>query len=509
MPKFKPYNQHQAQLLPPSLAECLPRDHFAFLVNEAVDGLDLKELENSYGTGGAPAYDPRMMVKVLFYGYSQGVASSRRIEMSLYENNAFRYLAGNRQPDHGTISLFRKSRLEGLKGLFAQLVLLCGRLDLADLTDISIDGTKIRADASKKNFYTQERIDELKKRIGQDLADAIVEDEAEDEELGEKRSADQLPPHLADKAGRKKAIEEARKQLDRLREAEQAIRDKQEKCSNQEERGPKKNQSANLTDPDANLMRMKDGSYQLAYNVQLATSDQVIADYEVTNEPADGGQFTALIEGTQGVSGREVKSAKADAAYFSKETLEYCQKKTIDAYIPDQMKAKEEKEERDGTVPRYDRRNFRYDQDNDCFICPEGKVLTFQNIDGDRGRKYAGIACRDCPAKAKCTKGKRRYLYFDPELERLRKEMRNKLNTSAGKDKYLERLSEAEAPFGNLKRNLGFTGYRVRGKPMVLVETGLYAIAHNLVKIFNHLKKEKEKGNDIRLNALMRSWAGV
>jgi hypothetical protein len=254
---------------------------------------------------------------------------------------------------------------------------------------------------------------------------------------------------------------------------------------------------------------MKDGSYQLAYNVQIATADQVITDYEVSNEPADGSRFTALVEGTQAATGRKVESAKADAAYFSKETLEYCQKETIEAYIPDQMKAKEEKEDRDGTIPRYDRRNFHYDQDNDRFICPAGKFLTFRNIDGDRGRKYAGTDCRDCPAKAECTKGKSRYLLFDQELDRLRKKMRDKLNSKAGKAKYLERLSEAEAPFGNLKRNLGFTGYRVRGKPMVLVETGLYAIAHNLVKIFNHLKKEKEKGNNIRLNVLMRSRAGA
>jgi transposase len=509
MPKFKPYNQHQAQLLPPTLAECLPHDHFAFLVNEAVDGLDLAELERTYGASGAPAYDPRLMVKVLFYGYSQGIASSRKIEMALYENNAFRYLAGNRQPDHGTISLFRKSRLEGLKSLFAQLVLLCGRLDLADLSDISIDGTKIRADASKKNFYTQDRIDELKKKIGQDLADAIAGDEAEDEELGEKRSADQLPPHLADKESRKKAIEEARKQLDRLKEAEQAIRDKQGKCANQEERSLKKNNSVNLTDPDANLMKMKDGSYQLAYNVQLATADQVITDYEVTNEPADGSQFTGLVKGTEETTGQPVESAKADAAYFSKDTLEFCEEEGIDAYIPDPMKAKEEKEERDGTVPKYDRRNFCYDQDNDYFICPEGKPLVFKNVDGDRGRKYAGTECSACPAKTKCTKGQRRHLLFDQALDGMRRKMRDKLNTEDGKAKYLERLPEAEAPFGNLKRNLNFTRFHLRGKPMVLVETGLYSIAHNLVKIFNHLKKEKEKGNIIRLNPLMRSRAGA
>ena len=157
--KFMNYDQAQSFLLPPSLAECLPEDHISFVINDTVDHLDLSSIEKDYVEEGHPAYHPRMMVKLLFYAYSQGVRSSRKIENKTNEDIAFRYLTANKHIDHGTVNLFRKNHLSELPTIFAQIVLITSKLGLADLTDISLDGTKIKAQASKTNLFTKEGLD--------------------------------------------------------------------------------------------------------------------------------------------------------------------------------------------------------------------------------------------------------------------------------------------------------------------------------------------------------------
>lgn len=507
MPKFKPYNQNQMFLLPPSLSDWLPSDHIARLVSDTVDELDLSAIEKTYSNNGAPAYCPRLMVKLFFFGHIKRVTSSRDIEKACVENIAFRYLSGNTQPDHGTLNLFRKNHLPGLKDLFSQIVMLCDRLNLIDPSEVSIDGTKAKACASKGNLYTQERIDKIREKIGKDLEEAIKLDEEEDKKFGDRRGYDQLPDSLSTPELRKKAIAEAKRKLEKLKQAEGRIKAKQEQCRDKEEKDLKKNSASNLTDPDANLMKMKDKSYQMGYNIQLSSSNQVITAYEVTDNAADTGQLKTMIEETESMTGQPVKKVKADAAYFTKAEILYLDNRSIDGYIPDPRKTEEEKQDKEGNIPEFDRRSFRYDQENDHFICPPGNILPFSNVDKKKGRKYVGESCADCPTKAKCTKGKHRYLFIDFELERLKKEMRAKLNTEEGKKIYASRMGEIEPVYGNLKQNQGFTQFRTRGKPMVLIETGLHSIAHNLVKMFNHLRGERRKQRIIELNALTRLGA--
>lgn len=510
MPKFKPYNSSQAMLLPPLLSDCLPSDHIAFLIDEVVENLDLSAVEAGYADKGCPAYNPRAMIKILFYGHTQKVTSSRQLEKNNYENNAFRFLSGNQQPDHGTISLFRKIHLSALESIFAQIVVLANRLDMVDLSDISIDGSKFKACASKKKHFNQEQIDKIREKISQELKEAVDLDEAEDEKFGSRRGYNQLPPELSDPEKRKKAIAEAKRKLEKLQDAEKRIKEKQANAPNSDERKAMKNAASNLTDPDASLMKMKDSSYKIAYNIQLATSNQIITGYSVSSEPSDAGHLQNMIETSEKNSNTKVKITKADAGYFSKDDLEYCQNKNIDAYIPDHLKEKEEKQEKENNIPKYNRRNFKYDEKNDRFICPQGKFLAFAMKGGQKkGRKYLGESCADCPVKKECTKGKCRYLFYDQDLERLRQEMRAKLNTEEGKLIYQKRMYDTEPVYGNMKRNLGFTEFRTRGKPTVLIETGLYATAHNLVKIFKNVTKRRKKQEDIQLNTLMRLPAGA
>ena len=221
--KFKQYSQNSIMLLPPSFEESLPKDHFCFIVNDIVESLNLSCTYGTYKDGGALAYDPRLLVKVLFYAYSQGIRSSRKIENNLYENIAFRFLSGNAQLDHGTISLFRKSHLHELPQIFAQIVVLASSLGLADLSDISIDGTKIKASASRKKLYNREEIEKLTVKIEEIISAAEELDQKEDQQYGNRRGVNQLPEKLANPGTRVKEITRLKAKLEKLDEAKTKI----------------------------------------------------------------------------------------------------------------------------------------------------------------------------------------------------------------------------------------------------------------------------------------------
>jgi transposase len=503
MPKFKPYNQNQSLLLPPLLSDCLPKSHICFMINDIVDNMDLSAIEKTYSDIGSPAYDPRLMTKVLFYGHTQGIRSSRKIENRMNEDIAYRYLAANQLPDHGTISLFRKDHLSALKDVFPQIVALGNGIGLTDYSDVSIDGTKCQANASRKNLFDQTEIDKLKKRFDDYFTEAEEIDAAEDKLFGESVGYNMIPG-MDSPEKRKKKIKEMLAKMEKLKKAEKNIKDKQAKTVNKEEKNLKKNSASNITDPDANLMRMKDKSYKMAYNAQFATSNQIIAAYELNNEGTDTNSLQSMIKESEKNTGAKIKKIKADAGYFSIDNLDFCDDNLIDAYIPDEMKSIEERQERKNEIPEYDRRNFRYDKQNDQFICPKKKTLKFARLKGGESRLYVGAECGTCPRKTKCTKGKNRNLIINFKSEEKKEIMRNKLNTKEGKNKYLERMYDVEPVIGNIKYNQSFSHFLCRGKPMALIELGLASTAHNLVKIYHWMKKNNKSRNDIQWNTLMR-----
>jgi transposase len=214
MKRFRSY-RHEAELmlLPPSLNEWVPPDHEIHFIREAVDKLDLSAITEAYADGGGnPPYDPKLMVRILFFAYARGVRSSRRIERMLRENVAMRVLACNEQPDHWTISNFRKRHLEALGELFVQTVLLAKLAGLVKLGHVAIDGTKVKANASKHSAmsygHMRQEADRLRQVIGGHLRQAIAEDEEEDRQLGRRRG-DELPEALADAVQRRAVIERA------------------------------------------------------------------------------------------------------------------------------------------------------------------------------------------------------------------------------------------------------------------------------------------------------------
>jgi transposase len=503
--KFKLYNQNQAMLLPPSLVECLPPDHCCFIINDIVDHLDLSEIEKPYTEEGAPAYNPRMVIKIIFYAYTKGIRSSRKIEVAIDDSIALRYLAANQHLDHGTINLFRKNQLSKLPDIFAQIVILAAKLGLANFSSISVDGTKIKAAASKNNLMTKEEIAKLKAKIETFLSEAEKVDAEEDKEFGNKRGYDQIPEHLADPKTRKREIEKLQKKLTDIEEASQEIDRKQHQAEKlaKAEMNKTNSKTSNTTDPDSALMKMKDGSFKMAYNCQIVTANQFIAAYDVTTDPSDTHSLQSMVGQAEDNTKQKIDDAKADPAYFNQENITFLKDKKIEAFIPDTRKREDEKKDKENTASRFDRKNFEYHQKKDEFSCPEGKRLILKKKNKDGTKEYRGTQCHDCPFKSECTRGTARFITMNFKLDKLTKEMRFKLNTPEGKKKYAKRFGDVEPAFGNIKHNLGFTEFLCRGKEMALRELGLISTAHNLTKIFFGLKRKQIKRENINWESQM------
>ena len=521
--KFMNYDQNQSMLLPPSLAECLPEDHISFVLSDIVNHMDLFEIEKDYTEDGHPAYHPRMMIKILFYGYIQGVRSSRKLENKTYEDIAFRYLTANARLDHGTINLFRKKHLSELTSVFAQIITVIKGLGLADFSDISLDGTKIKAQASENNLFTKGEIAKFKAKIEAFLFEAEKMDSDEDAKFGDTRGYNQITKRLANPKTRQKEIKKLQKKLADLDKADKVIDQKQEEAKeydktlghqNREKqtRHHLRNKTSNTTDPESNVMKMKNGSFGMAYNVGITAAKRFIAAYDVTNDPSDTRSLPEMIKKTEQNTKQKVKIAKADSTYFNKENITFLKDNQTESFIPDTRmlsdKKKEDKAKESGEIPnKYDRKNFIYDHEHDRFICPEGKYLKLKQSnkynDGIRG--YRGYDCKNCAHLSSCTRGSARYLEVDFKLEEIRNEMRTKLNTYEGKQKYNERIGEVEPVMADIKRNQSFSEFLCRGKKMAVVELGLASSAHNLKMVFNELRRKGIKRRDISWGSLLNT----
>ena len=328
---YLPYDPDQQLLLPAALQEWLPEDHLAYFISDVVDQLDLSDITARYEgeRRGGPPYHPRMMVKVLLYGYCAGVASSRRIAQRLHEDIAFRVLAANNTPDFRTISDFRKDHLEALGNLFLQVLELCQQAGLVKLGHVALDGTKVRANASRHKAMSygrmkerEEREERLQAEVDELLRKAQEVDEEEDRRYGKDRRGDELPEELAFREGRLRKIREAKAALEAAAraEAEQA-----ESEGRNHPRVPDDKAQRNFTDPDSRIMPGPGGrDFQQSYNCQAVVDSehQVIVAARATDQPSDKGQAVPMIEETVGNTGAVPKEVSADAGYYSAKAVD-------------------------------------------------------------------------------------------------------------------------------------------------------------------------------------------
>jgi transposase len=354
--KSKEYQQNQPFLFPPSVLDWLPKDHPAHFINEVVDSLDLAAIYNSYGEGkGQPPYNPSMLVKVFLYALSRGIRSSRKIEQALYEDIAFRFLSGNQQPDHWTISEFRRRHHQALGDLFVQTVHLSQKAGLAKLNHVSVDGTKIKANASKHSAMSYAHMEQEEQRLRQEiehlLKDMEKTDKDEDKLYG-KRRGDELPEELATTEKRLRVIQKAKAELEAEARLKQELLQKEQEAKAKEKdkkkkHSRKKNQKndpgkpdpkaqKNFTDPESKIMRSADKSFIQGYNAQ-ATVDakhQIIVAADVTVQANDKNQLKDQIEHVKQNTGSYPREASADAGYFSDDNVRFLLQKQVEPYIP-------------------------------------------------------------------------------------------------------------------------------------------------------------------------------
>ena len=428
---YLPYDPNQQLLLPAALQEWLPEDHLAYFISDVVDQLDLSDITARYEQErrGGPPYHPRMMVKVLLYGYCAGVASSRRIAQRLHEDIAFRVLAANNTPDFRTISDFRKDNLAALSGLFLQVLALCQQAGLVRLGHVALDGTKVRANASKHKAMSYKRMKEKEAQLAAEVAELLQKaqeaDDEEDHRYGKDKRGDELPAELAFREGRIRKIREAMAALEaKAREAaEQAT------AAGREHTGvPEDKAQRNFTDPESRIMPGPGGrDFVQAYNCQAVVDNahQVIVAARATNQPSDKGQAVSMIEETVSNTGEVPKEVSADAGYYSAQAV-------------------------DGL----------YALGTDPFVAPEqtrhGRVVP----PAPRGRIPNNLSARD--------------------------RMRRKLQTKRGRQRYALRMGTVEPVFGQIKQARGFRQFLLRGLEKVNSEWSLICTGHNLLKLFRY-----------------------
>jgi transposase len=462
MEKFKPINNDQLFLLPPSVEDFIPANHLARVIKEVVETIDVSSIESQYSYLGQKSYHPHLLLKLLFYGYSIGIRSGRKIALACESDTAFMYLANMYRPDFRTINDFRKDNIEFVQTAFVHIVQLCKALGMCKAGLLIIDSTKLKANASADKSKTREQYEQWLERIESDVKGMLQEaeqtDSDEDEQYDNNRG-DELPEELRSKQRLK----------DKIQQALQAMKKGKERI--------------NLTDNEAKFMK-GNGTIDVHYSCQTAiTEDGIIVSAHTTNQCSDRTQTVQVSAHAERISGQIYDDVLADSGYASYDNYEEFEKQNKNIFIPDQQWNMEAEKSQNP----YHKNNFIYNEEKDCFTCPENRILPFSSTHIHKRLKARNdvYICRDCPACEKqslCTKGKYRQICIE-QREWMRKKIRERLNSIEGKIKYLKRM-RIESVFGNIKHNLNYVHLYLKGIQKTTAEWQLICIGHNLKKIY-------------------------
>jgi transposase len=445
-PRFKDCDRNTLFLMPPSVDDWVPDDHLARFVVDIVTRLDLSPITNSYAGRGSDAYPPNIMVALLFYAYATGVFSSRKIERATYDSVAFRYIAVNTHPDHDTIASFRKRFLKELKALFVQILLIAREMGVLKLGNVSLDGTKIKANASKHHALSWGHARKLEKQLKEEIRELLRKArQADKHDLPDGMN---IPEELARRESRLEAIAAAKAQIEQ-RAAERFAKEQEEyekkvsprkakeKETGKRPKGPppkppepgiKDKDQTNLTDKESRIMPSPGGSFEQAYNGQAAvdTESMLIVENHITQHSNDKQEVTPSVESLCELPPAlgTVDALLADAGYFSADNVEKCKTNHMVPYIA-------AKREQHNASPE------------DRFTEPE-------------------------PLTA----------LADPVTE-----MKHRLKTIAGRAVYAKRKCTVEPVFGIIKAAMGFRQFLLRGLESVAGEWDLVCIAYNLKRM--------------------------
>ena len=427
---YRPYQPEQDLLLPPSLRDWLPENHLAYFVSDLVDQLDLSAIYGVYEkeARGQPPYDPRLMTKLLVYGYCVGVFSARKIQREVVEDVAFRVLAAGNAPDFRTIADFRKIHRKALEGFFEQVLRMALEVGAVQVGRVALDGSKVKANASKHKAMSYGRMQEQEKAIRQQVREllgrAAETDAEEDRRYGRDRRGDELPEELQRRETRLQRIREAKKALEaRAREEAKA------EGKPVDEAKPQAKEQYNFTDPESRIMKSSSEGFVQAYNAQIAVEPelQLIVGQEVTQAANDKEQVEPMVQAIETQSGQRPQEMLADKGYCSEKNLEYLEaaqkpQKKIEAYLA------------------------------------TGRQKHGERVVAPRG-----------PLPKAATRVER---------------MTRKLQTMAGAAIYAARKGIVEPVFGQIKQVRGFRRFSMRGLAKVKAEWALVCATHNILKLY-------------------------
>ena len=471
---YKNSYKNQNWLLPLSIKQMIPENHICFFVEEFVENLNFQEFDLKFEGAGAPAYHPRILMKVLLQGMLSRERSSRKIASACRESFVFMYLAEKVQPDFRTICRFRRGNADFLKEVFKETIKLASEYNLLDLSFIAIDGTTMKANANKKRVLGKEQLKNLDFVI-----DKIVEDDLKQDELDEKLDEENLT-HM-DKRDFKKIVSEYQRVKDKGKIKEKLAKAKEEVLKD------KKLKKVSLTDPESRIMQNKQRVRELSYNTQLSVDqNQMILSADVCQDGHDAHQLIPQIKKIKEnveLTGEEKFSA--DCGYSDGDNVKYAEDNEIDLYVPSRAQA----QKFDGKEESLNHDKYEYDEKTDELVVGEVRFKRSGGYARKDGRKIATFYNKEL--------GKKKDV---PEFFRERLRMRDKMETDEGRAIYGFRKITVEPVIGQLKENFGFRQFCLRGLEGARIEIKIVSIVHNLKKIWNRLREREdilEKNRDL------------
>ena len=452
-------NRYQMQLLPQRIEEYVPSDDPVRAYDAFLEALDFRELGitlDPYKVGNSE-YHPQVRLKLLVYGYSYGIRSSRKLERACHHNLSFIWLTSGLKPDHKTIAEFRRKNKESLANVLKQCARICIKLNLIEGNTLFLDGTKIRANASIKNTWTREKAQKALKHIDKRIKDILTQCDTVDEAEEGAGSLITMDKELKDQDLLKSKVKGILKELEE-----------------------EKQKSLNTTDPECTRINSLQGSHA-GFNFQSTVDEKegLILSIDVVSENNDLNQFASQINQANETLGKKCKTACADSGYAATEELEKIDQQGIKVIVPSQRQARKKEPH------EFAKERFTYDAKNDSYICPQGHKLIFYCL--NKKNKAYMISdkriCLACPHYGTCTTSKTGRMVTRLLKEEIRQKLEAQYDEPSSQEIYQLRKEKVELPFGHIKHNLKVDSFLLRGQKGVKAEASILATCFNLARM--------------------------
>ncbi len=487
--EYKPYVIDAGYLLPPSLADFLGTEDEVHIFREVTEQLDISRLKSDFNGMGQHPYHPMMLLRLLMWGMANRIVSTRKIEVLTRRDVSFIYLAGGQRPDYRTLARFRRRNAKEIKRLFKETVLLCARLGMVNLGHIALDGTKLKASASKHKAMSYGRMKEEEKRLEREIEELMQQAEAvdreEDEAFGKDNNGYNLSEELQPREERLEKIRQLKEELEREKREEQGLGEGDTPLIEDKEQ-------RSFADHDARMMLMKGGEFDYGYNGQagVAEGHGVIVAADLTSQALDIGHLPGMVEEVQelrqelGKAEEEMTEMTADRGYFSAENIQQ-EGKGIELLIASVREGKDEPAQEKGKV--YSLERFDYIKESDSWGCPGGRLLVRESKQVVKGRpllrRYQCLDCAGCPLRRYCLKpGQESRTLLVKRKQLIRAEMRARMKKPEKQAIYRKRKWVAEQVIGQIKGGLGLRELTMRGEEFARAQWLFACAVHNVMK---------------------------